>query len=100
MPLPMTNDIMFATFYNMSVYVLFQPGQYSERVVDEGNGSSAATGLIETNLVIRFPIPNERELRKHRSSIASGFSKTINFTGDGSQVTRATDLPYKAPGLL
>ena len=49
------------------MYVLFQPGQCSERVTDEGNSSNATNGPMKTDPVIRFPIPNGRKLRKHRS---------------------------------
>ena len=53
----------------------------------------------DTYLVTRFSIPNERELRKGKTTAQTGFTRTINFRGDGSQVTFATDFPFKAPGL-
>ena len=52
----------------------------------------------------RFPIPSETELRQNRRQTQSSMNisqptRTIKFTGDGSEVTYATDLPFQAPGL-
>ena len=71
----------------------------SEVIIDEGHDSSVVTGA--TDPVIRFPIPNERDLRKAKRSSATfaGDIRSINFTGDGSHVRFATELPFKPPGL-
>ena len=52
----------------------------------------------------RFPIPSENELRQKRRQSQSSINisqptRTIKFTGDGREVTYATNLPFQPPGL-
>ncbi|KAH6826679.1 Pyridoxal-5'-phosphate-dependent enzyme family protein [Perilla frutescens var. hirtella] len=62
-----------------------------------------ASQAISTNPdpVIRFPIPNERELRKERLVDLrknSGGARKIAFAADGSHSIIPKDLPFKPPG--
>ena len=54
------------------------------------------------DLVIRFIIPNEKEIRQANNIVkASRLSKgtrTIAFKGDGAEPTFPSDLPFKASG--
>ena len=50
----------------------------------------------------RFPIPNERVLRKSKFSktpTECSSARKINFQGDGAEVRHAGDLPFQAPRL-
>ncbi|EEF33095.1 conserved hypothetical protein [Ricinus communis] len=54
------------------------------------------------DLEVKYAIPDERELRKEKQaskiSNITG-SRKIVFIGDGTKVSFATDMPFKAPGL-
>ena len=57
----------------------------------------------QTDHITSFPIPSERDLHqtriKTRSATSSTASRNINFTGDGTEVPFATNLPFQPPGL-
>ena len=51
---------------------------------------------------VRFPIPNERDLRRlsrRCKSTTDEGTRKIGFTGDGAEVSQPTNLPFKPPGL-
>ena len=51
---------------------------------------------------IRFPIPNEREMRQQKRRANSAHShqaRKIAFNGDGAEVRQPKNLPFKPPGL-
>ena len=58
-----------------------------------------------TDPVTKFPIPCKRDLRKDRNksraatSSTSTASRYINFTGEGSEVTFATNFPFQPLSL-
>lgn len=68
--------------------------------VSLGENTSHSMG-IDVHPQTRYPIPNERELKNKdkRRAPCSGTTRKIKFVGNGSKVTYATDLPFKAPGL-
>ena len=80
-----------------SMYLLLQPGQSSERVIDEGNVDVGDESVQNW----RFDVPCERDIRKqlHEEKTPSQSVRKIGFHGDGSNVKTASDLPFQPPGL-
>ncbi|KAH6792680.1 hypothetical protein C2S52_003157 [Perilla frutescens var. hirtella] len=61
-------------------------------LIDENSG----------NMILNYPIPNERELRQTTQTsrgLRSTGSRKITFIGDGSNSTAVGQLPFKPPGL-
>lgn len=75
----------------------YQPGQASETVIDPGVNINETTYNADPQ--VRFPIPNERELRRKKVQYEVTASRKILFQGDGSQTRLVTNLPYQPPGL-
>ena len=50
--------------------------------------------------VIRFPIPNETQMRmkKATSTTSSSVPRKVEYRGAGSEVATPTDLPFSPPG--
>lgn len=72
----------------------------SERVVASGQDFNDARVGTDSDPVTRLPIPCERQIRKEKiPTTSTSFNRKINFKGDGSEVTYATDLPFQPPGL-
>ena len=86
-------------FVCLTSNLLLQPGMSGERVIT----TPPQTVDQETDPVTSFPIPSERDLRqtriKTRSATSSTASRNINFTGDGTEVPFATNLPFQPPGF-
>lgn len=85
------------------VICLTQPGFESERIISQNNIIGGHRLSTDPDLVVRFAIPNERELRNARqaSKISrSNGTRKITFVGDRVDVRMpSTDLPFKALGL-
>ena len=77
--------------------IIFQPGQASETLIDPGVNISETTYNVDPE--VRFPIPNERELRRKRGHSEVTATRKILSHGDGSQPRAATNMPYQLPGL-
>ncbi|KAH6767403.1 hypothetical protein C2S52_018386 [Perilla frutescens var. hirtella] len=78
------------------------PGMANEVVVSLGENTSQTSMVIDVDPQTRYPIPNERELKnkdKHHAPCSASATRKIKFVGDGLEVTPATNLPFKAPGL-
>ena len=76
-----------------------QPGTSTERVIIEGQ-RNVTDCHVNPDPEMRFPIPKEREIRKSRARpITQAPLRQINFQGDGSQVTMATDFPFQPLGM-
>ena len=82
---------------------LLQPGLVSERVVLSTHIINASGGINSNpNPHVKFPIPNERELRvaKRRAySINNSGTRKTAFFGNGFEVRQPSNLPFKPPSL-
>ena len=77
-----------------------QPGLQSEHVISPSvNISEATFPSASTDPQTRFPIPNERQIRRQNAPPSGNASRKILFQGDPSKVHFSTDLPFKPPGL-
>ena len=66
-----------------------QPGQSYARVIDDGHATICGPNHTDdTDPELRFPILDERELRKSKclQSSTSNTTRKINFMGDGAEV--------------
>ena len=77
--------------------IFFQPGQASETLIDPSVNISETTYNVDPQ--VRFPILNERELRRKRGHSEVTATRKILSHRDGSQPRAATNLPYQPPGL-
>ena len=73
-----------------------QPGQDSEQVISKGVNIREDTN--EADPQIRYPIPNERELMRKKTTRTMTATREIKRK-DGSEVFYATDLPFQPLGL-
>ncbi|KAH6779221.1 hypothetical protein C2S52_010458 [Perilla frutescens var. hirtella] len=82
--------------------ITMDPGMRSEQRIKQRDPIASQAISTNPDPVIRFSIPNERELRKEilvdlRKN--SGGARKIAFAADGSQSIIIKDLPFKPPGV-
>ena len=77
--------------------IFFQPSQASETLIDPGVNINETTYNVDAE--VRFPIPNERELRRKKGHSEVTATRKILSHRDGSQPRAATNLPYQPLGL-
>ncbi|CAH9144234.1 unnamed protein product, partial [Cuscuta epithymum] len=76
------------------------PGMRGEIVISPGSLHLQTPICDDPNVVTRFPIPNEKAIRRKKAKLSTGVQlREIKMSGNGTEVRAPTKLPFQAPGM-